>query len=280
MFALFVCASSSAQTNLIEQSRAALQHNDPETAASLLEKAIAQSPNNAEAHYLLGDAYGTLAQHASIFSKPGLAKKARAEFERAVQLDPNFVDARFALIEFYMLASGFLGGDEQKAIAQANEIKKRDAVDGHRAFALIYQHQKKPDLARKEYVDAVKEQPNSPKAHYWLGISYFPDKNYKAAATEFDAAVRIDPSYMPAWFQIGHAAALSGNDLDRGEEALRKYLGSTPGHDDPPLYRAHFWLGSIYEKQGKKSEAKASYTTSLRINPSQKDAAEALKRVS
>jgi Tfp pilus assembly protein PilF len=280
VFTLFVCASTSAQTTLIDQGRAALLRNDAETAVNLLEKAVAQSPNNAEAHHLLGDAYGTLAEHASIFKMPGLARKAHAEFERAVQLDPNYLDARFALIEFYMLAPGFLGGSEEKAIAQANEIKKRDAIDGHRAFALIYQHQKKPDLARKEYVEAVKEQPNSPKARYWLGVSYYPDKNYKAAAIEFETAVRLDPSYMPGWFQIGHVAALSGSDLDRGEEALRKYLTYTPGHDDPPVYRAHYWLGAIYEKLGKKSAAKASYATSLRLNPSQKDVAEALKRLS
>jgi Tfp pilus assembly protein PilF len=280
VFTLFVCASTSAQTSLIDQGRAALLRNDAETAVNLLEKAVAQSPNNAEAHDLLGNAYGTLAEHASIFKMPGLARKAHAEFERAVQLDPNYLDARFALIEFYMLAPGFLGGSEEKAIAQANEIKKRDAIDGHRAFGLIYQHRKKPDLARKEYVDAVKEQPNSPKARYWLGVSYYPDKNYKAAAIEFETAVRIDPSYMPGWFQIGHVAALSGSDLDRGEEALRKYLTYTPAHDEPPVYRAHYWLGAIYEKLGKKSEAKASYATSLRLNSSQKDVAEALKRLS
>jgi Tfp pilus assembly protein PilF len=243
---------------------------------------VAQSPNNAEAHYLLGSAYGTQAQHASIFSKPGLARKTQAEFERAVQLDPNYIEARLALVEYDMAAPAFLGGGEQKAIEQAKEIRKRDALGGHRALAFIYGQQKMPDLARKEYVEAVKEQPNSPKAHYWLGISYFiaADKNYKAAINEFETAVKLDPAYMPAWFQIGHIAALSGTSLQRGEEALQRYLVSMPKNDEPPLYRAHYWLGGIYEKQGKKAEAKASYSTSLRLNPTQKDVAEALQRVS
>lgn len=92
--------------------------------------------------------------------------------------------------------------------------------------------------------------------------------------------MKVDPTYMPGWFQIGHMAALTGANLQRGEEALRKYLAYTPHTDEPPLYRAHFWLGGIYEKQGKKAEAKQSYNTSLRINPGQKDVAEALKRVS
>ena len=277
---LLLAASLAAQPSLLEQGRAAMQRNDPETAASLLEKAIAQTPNNAEAHYLLGDAYGDLAQHASFFKKAGLAKKAQAEFERAVQIDPNYFDARFALVEYDMMAPSIIGGGEDKAIAQANEIKKRDPIEGHRAFALIYTHQKKPDLVRKEYVDAVKEQPSSPKARYWLGVSYLVEKNYSAAGTEFETAVKIDPGYMPGWFQVGHIAALSGTNLERGEESLRKYLAYTPARNEPPAYRAHYWLGAIFEKQGKKAEAKASYSTSLKANPNQKDVQEAIKRVS
>ena len=65
-------------------------------------------------------------------------------------------------------------------------------------------------------------------------------------------AVKLDPNYMPGWFQIGHMAALSGTNLQRGEEALQKYLAYTPKQDEPQHYRAYFWLGGIYEKQGKK----------------------------
>src|SRR5207253_9653669 len=180
-FVVWLCSAVSllGQTSLVDQGRAALGR-DPEKAATLLEKAVAESPNNAEAHYLLGSAYGSMAQHASIFGQPGLAKKTHDEFERAVQRDPNLIDARLGLIEYYMLAPGFMGGDREKAVQQANEIKKRDMFDGHRAFASIYRHEKKPELARKEYVDAVKEMPTSAKARYWLGISYLTaDKNYK-----------------------------------------------------------------------------------------------------
>ena len=45
------------------------------------------------------------------------------------------------------------------------------------------------------------------------------------------------------------------------------------------IARAHFWLGSFCEKQGRQADAKASYAASLKINPNQKDADEALKRV-
>ena len=85
---------------------------------------------------------------------------------------------------------------------------------------------------------------------------------------------------MPAWFQIGHMAALGGASPSRGEEGLQKYLAYTPKPGEPAIARAHYWLGMIFEKQGKKAEARERYNASLRLNPSQKDVAQALKRVS
>ncbi len=269
-----------AQTPLIDQGRALMAKRDYEKAAEVLEKAVAATPKSAEAHYLLGGAYGSLAQKASIFSQASLASKTKAQFEEAIQLDPNHLDARMSLIEYYMVAPGFMGGSESKAIEQANEIKKRDSFRGHRAWAFIFNRQKKTDLARNEYIQAVREQPNSPKSHIYLASFYLSEKNNAAAATEIDSAVKADPNYMPVLFWLGRVTVATGTNYPRGEEALRKYLAYAPKQDEPGLHRAHFWLGQIYEKTGRKAEAKTSYTRSLQLVPEQKDVTEALKRVS
>src|SRR6185369_5719667 len=107
--------------------------------------------------YQLATAYGAATSGAGMFKAMGLAKKLKTETDRAVQLDPNLLPARFILLEFYLNAPAIAGGSTSKALEQANEIRKRDAIDGHRAFARIQTVEKKPDLARKEYVDMVKE---------------------------------------------------------------------------------------------------------------------------
>lgn len=254
--------------------------NDADAAATLFAKAVAQNPKNAEAHYLLGTAYGSQAQKAGLFGRASLASKTKDEFEQAVALDPNLLDARMGLVQFYTMAPGFMGGSYYKAFVKTAEIRKRDPLMAHRGVALIYAHQKKPDLAKKEYLDEVKENPKSPRAHYDLGLFFISEKNYKAGTDEYEASVKLDPAFMPAYFRIGQAAVFSSANYARGEEALRKYLAHTPKTDEPPLARAHYWIGQIFEKQGKKAEAKASFATSLKLNPSSKDVAEALKRVS
>ena len=261
--------------------RAALESNNAESAASHFETAVAQAPRNAEYQLWLGRAYGTQAQAANPFKQMSLARKTRSAFEKAVELDPNLLEARFALIDYYLIAPGFMGGDEEKAVAQSQEIRKRDALGGHRAFARIYMRQKKVDLARKEYVDGVREQPNSAQAHYQYGLFLFGnDKNYKVATDEMETAIRLDPAFMPAYFRLGQLAAQWGVNFTRGEEALRRYLQHKPGPDEPPHNRTWYWLGTIQEKQGKKGEARQSFQTSLRLAPKAKEVAEALKRVS
>jgi len=259
----------------------ALVQNDDAAAQQFGEKAVALKPGSAQAHLVLGQAYGSQAQKASIFKQASLAGKTRDEFERSVQLDPNLIEGRLALIDYYTMAPGFMGGSEEKALQQAGEIKKRDAFQGHRAFARVYTRQKKLDLARKEWQDAVKEQPAAARPHNSLASFYaFTDKNYKLAFDEVEAALKVEQNYMPARFRYGQIAAVSGMNLPRGEEELKKYLTYKPGENEPDLASTHYYLGMIYEKQGKKAEAKQKYETALKMLPGSKTFTEALKRVS
>ena len=78
----------------------ALGQNDEDAAVGYLEKAVELKPAGAEGHLWLGNAYGTQAQKANIFRQASLASKVKSEFERAVQLDPNLLDARFGLLDY------------------------------------------------------------------------------------------------------------------------------------------------------------------------------------
>src|ERR1700682_5445262 len=97
---------------------------------------------------------------------------------------------------------------------QAEEIRKRDALAAHRAFAFIYIHR----------------------------------QDYKRAEAELETVVKIDGNDMPSWCDAGRLAALWGASLHRGEDALQRYLRRSPAPDEPPLDRARYWLERIYER--------------------------------
>lgn len=247
LFALLLATSLAAQSTLIEQGRQALLREDSDAAAFLFGQAIDESPSSAEAHYWLGVAYGRQARTANVFRQLRLATRTRQEFERAVQLNPNEIRARYALVQFYTLAPPFLGGGDPKAFREAQEIEQRDPATGHEARAFIYAD----------------------------------EKRYRQAFAELEASVKLDPTGMPAWFEIGHLAAMTGTNMIRGEEALEKYLTYTPraDEDDPPLARAFYWLGVIEERRGDRAGARQRFAASLRLDPAQKDTQTAMQRL-
>jgi tetratricopeptide (TPR) repeat protein len=281
LLASLAALSLSAQTALVEQGRAAIGRGDGDAAIEILEKAVAQSPQSAEAHFYLGSAYGIKVQESGMFGAAKYASKIKEEFEKTVALNPKQVEARFGLVQFYAGAPGIMGGSYDKALAQAKEIKAIDPIVGHRAYAFVYSQQKKPDLAKKEYADAIRAQPDSAKAHSYFGQYLVnAEKNYTDAFAEFETALKLDPGYMAAFYHLGRTAAQANANMARGEEGLKKYLAYTPKENEPPHSTAHYYLGLIYENEGKKAEARQSYQAALKLNPTLKRASEALKRVS
>src|SRR5258707_11144910 len=69
-----------------------------DAAIASAEKAVALDPQNSVYHEWLGRVYGEKADHAGMFSALSLAKKARREFEKAVELAPKNFSAQQALI--------------------------------------------------------------------------------------------------------------------------------------------------------------------------------------
>jgi tetratricopeptide (TPR) repeat protein len=276
----FVPAALAAQTPLIDQGREAINRGDGDAAVSVLQKAAAESPQNAEAHYYLGKAFAIKAQQGNMFTAAGIFPQLKEAFERAVALNPKYVDARYALVEIYAGVPAMMGGSIDKAVEQTKALTPLDSTVAHRAYSFIYIQQKNFEQARQQLADAVREQPSSPRAHSYFG-QYLAttEKNYPAALAEFDAALKADPSYIAALYHIGRAAALSGTNLARGEEALKRYVAYTPKPNEPTLANAHSQLGAVYEKEGKNAEARRSYQAALQLNPTIKDAADGLKRV-
>lgn len=178
------------------------------------------------------------------------------------------------------MAPRLLGGRIDEARAQAEEIRRRDAVAGHRAFAAIAIATNDLDQAHHEHLEAMRIRPDSADAVYWYGVFLLlRTREYKAASEQFESALNLDPGYISANFQIGHVAALAGAGLDRGADALRTYLDHETGDGDLPRYRAYYWLGMIYEQQGKRDDARAQFQAALHLRPGDKESETALARL-
>jgi tetratricopeptide (TPR) repeat protein len=117
-----------------EQGQSELQARRYQQAAAWLERAIEFDGTQANYHLWLGRTYGYQAQQAPSSEQFFLARKVRKCLEKAVELNPDLVEARVDLISFYLQAPSLLGGSIDKAKLQAAEIAKRDPDQGKLAW--------------------------------------------------------------------------------------------------------------------------------------------------
>lgn len=113
--------------------RLAFEGEQYEQAATWFEQAVRLDNGNSDYHRWLERAYGQQAQQAG-GAAYFLARKIKTHLEKAVELSPDDIEARFDLIEYYLQAPPFLGGDAGKAKVQADEITKRNPAEGRKAW--------------------------------------------------------------------------------------------------------------------------------------------------
>lgn len=295
--------------------RAKSELGDLPEALALAEKAVASNPNDARYHLLVADVSIAMAQNAGIFKGMGLARRYREEAEKALALDGRYVEARESLMEFYFEAPGIGGGDKKKAHAQADEIGKIDAVRGWlaqawlsakekneekevefyqkalaagprdgrvlRAAAAFYgsESQKKFDLAETYGLAAVRADENLTAPYVALATVYATAERWKDLDQILSQCEKNAPDDFGAHYQVGKVLLNSGKELARAERYFRKYLTVEPEGGEPPLAAAHWRLGLVLEKEGKKAEAISEIEESLRLDGNFKQAKEDLKRL-
>jgi tetratricopeptide (TPR) repeat protein len=263
---------------LLAKSFLELQEHD--AAIKSAEKAVSLDPQNSIYHEWLGRAYGSKADHASWFSAISLAKKTGKEFETAVQLDGNNFSARQALIEFDCSAPGLVGGGEEKALPQIRQLAEMDAAEGHYATGNCRRQKKDFAVADEEFTKALESNPKSAELIYDIGDYAMKRSQPERMVAVAEAAERVTPSDPRGHFYRGVALVLKRENPDEAERLLREYAIKAPKRSGyPRAAMVHVWLGRLFENQNKTEDAAREYETALKLDPKNKMAQEALKRL-
>ncbi|HMI08578.1 MAG TPA: hypothetical protein VK528_13600 [Flavobacterium sp.] len=154
-----------------------------DTAVGYYEKLKTANPNEADYQYKYGGALAMLAQQSSKFKALGMIDDIEASLLKAIKLNPKYIDARWALIEFYLQLPGIFGGSESKADRYANELGKISAVDGYLSKARIAEYFERFTTAEKYYKLAI-EVGNSKTTYQKLADLYKNKLNEPAKAKE------------------------------------------------------------------------------------------------
>jgi tetratricopeptide (TPR) repeat protein len=243
------------------------------------EKAVSLEPQNATYHLWLGREYGRKAGAVNPLSAAGLAKKAKNEFERAVQLDPSNIPARLDLAQYYTEAPGFMGGGVDKARAQAAAIQASNPGAAHLILARVADKERRYSDAESEYRAAIQQAENP--ADMWLQLASFYREHGRVddMQSAVRSAIALPRKPAESYFDAGSELLLGSRDYPAAVDYLQKYLTSGELVESAPAFRAHYLMGQLQEKMGHNGAAASEYQASLALASGFIPAQKALSRV-
>jgi len=198
------------------------------------ERAVEANPNSALSHHWLGKAYGRRAETSNPLFAPGLASKARQQFEKAVELDPKDVEAIDDLFSYYLEAPGFLGGGLDKAQALAERIKTLDPVEYHYALAQIAERRKDMRGAEEHFRAAVDLAPRQ--VGRIIDLAKFVSHQGRILESDmiFEQAAKINPNEPRLLFERASNLIRGKRNLPEARALLQRYVGMPLSPDDAP----------------------------------------------
>ncbi len=216
-------------------------------------KLVDKASNNANYQYKYGGALGMKALSVSKFKALGIIGDVKKAFLKAAELDPNHIDARWALVELYMSLPGIVGGSKSKALKYANQLESLSKVDGYLAKGYIYEYDDEPELAEKYYKMAIKVG-GSITCYDKLTNFYEGQEQPDKAINNLEQAHQVHQRNA-MHYQIGKVCADYNIQLEKGEKCLTTYLNNYSAKDGVPKAWAYYRLAQIYKHKKDKDEA-------------------------
>ena len=221
---------------LLDEARAAIDRNDFQAAIEPLKKFLAEKDDFAYAHFQLGYVYTALKQ----------PKQARAEYEKAIALDPKMSEAQLDL--------GILLLDSDPVAAVASLAKAVDLLptQSRPRFLLGAAQERSGDFnaAAKSFESALALDPKDLETTLHLAQLYLSQKRPADAEKKFRAALDLQPN-LPAAL-LGLAQSLDAQKKPEAAEAYQNYLKTQP---DSPSAKENLARSLVAKNQFDEAEA-------------------------
>jgi tetratricopeptide (TPR) repeat protein len=227
-------------------------------------------------------------------AKEGKVDGAIRALQKALQLDPDFLEAHFglgvllarqgrpqypaAMNEFvevlrlnpkdadaHINLSNLLEQEEDYA-ASAGEMSKAISLTAPRGDLYLMLGRKQQEAGQypeavASYRQALKLSPDSAEAHYGVGLALRAMRKPAEAADEFKAAITANPQYGEAHYELGKLL-FADEQFDPAATHLGRAAELESGKADPYLA-----LGKLYRQQGKDTQAEQALKAALLRNP-------------
>lgn len=236
----------------------------PDPAITECEAALTTLGNRSKAQDWAGRVYGLKADKSGPLTGYSMAKKVKAAFEKAVELDPKDADSVDDLAEFYNDAPSIVGGGTDRTFALATRVEATLPQSARRMRAGAAEKRSDYGTAERQYMEEVN---GSGKADTWSDLAGFYVRR-KDADKAVDAVKHCLAADKDRDNTEVYAAGLL-NELHRepalAEHALRDYLESPNKSDSAPAFKVRTMLGKMLLARGDKTGAKIEFEKALEL---------------
>jgi Flp pilus assembly protein TadD len=210
--------------DLLDQAQAAIDKNDFDGAIPPLQKFIAEQPDVAYAHFQLGYAFTGLKR----------VEEARAEYERAMALDPKMPEAPLNL------GIVLLEKNPAAAVAPLRKAVELLPAQSRPRVLLGVALERSGDVtaAATSFEGAANLDPHDLETQLHLGKLYLEAKRPADAETKFRAALEVEPNEPHAL--LGLAQALDAQKKPEAAQAFKNYLATQPADPAAQTRMVHY----------------------------------------
>lgn len=222
---------------------------DLDAAERAAEKAISALPNEPDVYLMHASIMGSQASN-SIFSALSYAKKAVNSLNKAIELAPNSIEYREALVSFHLNAPSIAGGDTDIALQQIKIIEGMDVIQGKVNLAWYYRTIDNNPASLAVLQQANLDVPNNISVLNALASHYLSEDDFEQAIDAFIELTTIDlirpfedeigvlEAYdearyrqLNAHYQIGRIALLGNTRLNEGISHMQIFIDTLQNPD-------------------------------------------------
>jgi tetratricopeptide (TPR) repeat protein len=260
---VFLLMLTNCQNAALTSAKVYMQQSNWDKAIEQAQLSLQTMPNDPEAYYVLGLAYGSKNEYmlANEAFKKSLSFSPKHEPEIKQQQERFYVD---------LFNNGVNMVKQDKLVEATANFKmaidiKPERTGAYKNLAFTYTKMQKDSMAIDVYLKAIQIDPKDLELKNFLGTLYYRNQKYdKAIAilTEItNTADKQSKSYSEAIYSLAYSFDLSGQP-EKAIETYQKALESVP--DDKDLM---FNLGRLYFMQNKYDEAVENFLKVLAQQP-------------
>jgi len=214
--------------------------------------------------------------------------------EKAIEADPDFVEAHYRLAQIYQYTNWYYR--EAREWGRYIElIQKKEVIspEAEQKLSFAYYRLGYAAYQRVDYdgcilylQKAVEASPEMTEAHYWLARVFYEKGRLNDSLSSWQKVLEIDPYYPRAQYfyakvensikygKVAYSHYEAGYNLYEQrlfEEAIYEYRQAV--RSNPNFSSAYYWLGRIYYERGNYQEAVSNWKQVLRLEPESTKAA-------